>query len=227
MKNFSLSVKNLIRKPGRTAALALLTRWVQRGRRTQTTRWPLALHARTCLWEGALPLAAGLALLALAAAWVSSGSAWPLALPYVPLLNTGDAPLVLAAAALLFWRRAVLRFSPAIEAALRFLSGRVFWAAAGVAAFIAISTVWLRVAHHWFGVPWRVGDLAESFVVQAGYSILWSLLALALMVAAHRRRQHGDGRRLGPVFPGQGDHGSIPPFLYRAARRASCSSSRA
>ncbi len=170
------------------AALALLTRWVQRGRRTQTTRWPLALHARTCLWEGALPLAAGLALLALAAAWVSSGSAWPLALPYVPLLNTGDAPLVLAAAALLFWRRAVLRFSPAIEAALRFLSGRVFWAAAGVAAFIAISTVWLRVAHHWFGVPWRVGDLAESFVVQAGYSILWSLLALALMVAAHRRR---------------------------------------
>lgn len=167
------------------AVLVLLTFWVERGKRTA---WPLAPHARSYLWAGALPLAAGLALLALTTALVSSGSAKPLALPYVPLLNTGDAPVALAAAALLFWRRAVLRFAPAIEAAPRFLSGRVFWIAAGVAAFIAISTVWLRVAHHWFGVPWRVGDLAESFVVQAGYSILWSLLALALMVTAHRRR---------------------------------------
>ncbi|MBQ9578259.1 MAG: DUF2339 domain-containing protein, partial [Ottowia sp.] len=170
------------------AVLVLLTFWVERGKRTQTTHWPLAQHAGIYLWMGALPLVVGLALLALATALVSSGSAKPLALPFVPLLNAADAPVALATAALLFWRRAVLRFAPAIEVAPRFLSGRVFWIAAGVAAFIAISTVWLRVAHHWFGVPWRVGDLAESFVVQAGYSILWSLLALALMVTAHRRR---------------------------------------
>ena len=37
-------------------------------------------------------------------------------------------------------------------------------------------------------MPWLVDELARSFVVQAGYSILWSLLALALMVTAHRRR---------------------------------------
>ena len=167
------------------AALALLTLWVERGKRTA---WPLAPHARSYLWAGVLPLAAGLALFALFSAWVSSGSAKPLALPYVPLLNSGDAPLVLAVGALALWRRAVLRFAPAIEAAPRFLSGRVFWAALGVAALVLVSTVWLRVAHHWFGVPWRAEALAESFVVQAGYSILWTLLALALMVTAHRRR---------------------------------------
>ena len=167
------------------ALLALLTRWVERDKRTA---WPLAMHARSYVWTGALPLAAGLALLGLLVAWASSGSAKPLALPYVPLLNTADAPVALAAAALLFWRRAVLRFAPAIEAAQRFLNGRVFWGVAGAVALVLVSTVWLRMAHHWFGVPWEAEALARSPTVQAGYSILWTLMALALMVAAHRRR---------------------------------------
>jgi uncharacterized membrane protein len=55
--------------------------------------------------------------------------------------------------------------------------------------FIALNTVWLRVAHHFAGVPWNARSLFESFVVQAGYSILWSSIAVVLMVAAHRRVQ--------------------------------------
>jgi uncharacterized membrane protein len=60
---------------------------------------------------------------------------------------------------------------------------------AGLAAvaFVAINTVWLRVAHHWGGVPWDAQALFDSFLVQAGYSILWTLIALVLMVGAHRR----------------------------------------
>ena len=54
---------------------------------------------------------------------------------------------------------------------------------------IAANTLWLRVAHHWFGVRWSSQALGGSFVVQAGYSLWWTLLALALMVTAHRRRQ--------------------------------------
>jgi uncharacterized membrane protein len=60
-------------------------------------------------------------------------------------------------------------------------------AALALAAFIGINTVWLRVAHHFAGVPWDVSALFNSFLVQTGYAILWTLLALVLMVLAHRR----------------------------------------
>jgi uncharacterized membrane protein len=36
-------------------------------------------------------------------------------------------------------------------------------------------------------VPWDADSLFASFLVQAGYSILWTLLALGLMVGANRR----------------------------------------
>jgi len=47
--------------------------------------------------------------------------------------------------------------------------------------------VWLRVAHHNAGIPWDAHQLFASFLVQAGYSILWTLIAVALMVGSHRR----------------------------------------
>jgi uncharacterized membrane protein len=43
------------------------------------------------------------------------------------------------------------------------------------------------VAHHYGGVAWNAHSLFASFLVQAGYSILWTLIALGLMVGAHRR----------------------------------------
>jgi uncharacterized membrane protein len=46
----------------------------------------------------------------------------------------------------------------------------------------------LRVAHHFFGVAWDASALFGSFVVQTGYAILWTLLALSLMVIAGRRK---------------------------------------
>ena len=54
-------------------------------------------------------------------------------------------------------------------------------------AFVAINTVWFRIAHHYLGVAWHADTLLNSFVVQAGISILWSSLALALMVWAHKK----------------------------------------
>ena len=54
--------------------------------------------------------------------------------------------------------------------------------------FVALNTVWLRAVHHWAGVRWDSTALFESFLVQAGYSILWTVLAMALMLVAHRRR---------------------------------------
>ena len=56
-----------------------------------------------------------------------------------------------------------------------------------VLAFVAVNTVWLRVVHQYWGVPWNSGRLFASFLVQAGYSILWTVMAMALMLLAHRR----------------------------------------
>jgi uncharacterized membrane protein len=41
--------------------------------------------------------------------------------------------------------------------------------------------------HHWAGVPWNASRLYASFLVQTGYSILWTVLATGLMLLAHRR----------------------------------------
>jgi uncharacterized membrane protein len=54
-------------------------------------------------------------------------------------------------------------------------------------AFVAVNTVWLRAVHHYADVPWVAHRLFSSFLVQAGYSILWTLLALGMMLVAHRR----------------------------------------
>ena len=55
------------------------------------------------------------------------------------------------------------------------------------AGFVLLNTIWLRIAHHFFDVDWRASALFDSFIVQTGYAILWSVLALLLMVFAHRR----------------------------------------
>jgi uncharacterized membrane protein len=146
-------------------------------------RWPLQRFADAYLWRAAAPLAALVALAALAVAWHSNGDARPL--PYVALLNPTDLSVALGLSACAIWwmRVRAAPFAPA-----RMVRGpQVPLALIGL-AFVAVNTVWLRVAHQYAGVRWDAGALFDSFLVQAGYSILWTLLALGLMVAAHRRQ---------------------------------------
>lgn len=148
----------------------------------QPQRWPLGRFAHAYLWRAAAPLAVLLALGALVVAVHSDGRAKPL--PYVPLLNPTDLAVALALAVCATWLVRVRASGLDIPKAVR------HWAPLAVLAgigFIAINTVWLRVAHHYAGVPWDADSLFASFLVQAGYSILWTLLALGLMVGAHRR----------------------------------------
>ncbi len=149
-------------------------------------RWPLDRFARSYAWLAGAPLAVALALGALIVAVHSDGNARPL--PYVPLLNPTDLSVGLALAACAAWllqlRRGVLLVPDGVR------SPGITLALAGI-AFVAINTVWLRVAHHYAGVPWDAGRLFDSFLVQAGYSILWTVLALGVMVAAFRRGSRG------------------------------------
>ena len=146
-------------------------------------RWPLDRFAPDYAWRAAAPIALALAVGALLVAVSSSGQTRPL--PYVPLLNPTDLAVALAVATCWLWLARMRRAPLALP--------RVLHAPAPVAvlvaiAFVAINTVWLRVAHHYADVPWDAHSLFASFLVQAGYSILWTLIAVVLMVAAHRGR---------------------------------------
>jgi len=147
------------------------------------TRWPLDRFAPAYLWRAAAPLALMVALGCLVVAVHSDGNARPL--PYVPLLNPTDLSVALGLAACALWlmrlRQSELNL-PALARHTRLPLALV------ALAFIAINTAWLRVAHQFAGVPWNLQSLFDSFLVQAGYSILWTLIALGLMVVAHRRR---------------------------------------
>lgn len=167
-----------------TAILAGLALWAGRSAQRPSRAWPLSTHALDYGWWAAAPLAVLLWLSAFALAWTSSGRTAPL--PYIPLINPTDLAVLLAIGAILLWRSVLLAVQPAPQGA-DMLRHAGFWGAMGLLALVAISTVWLRVAHHFFGVPWTADALYESFVVQTGYAILWTLMALALMIVAHRR----------------------------------------
>ncbi len=157
-------------------------------------RWPLDRFATAYLWRAAVPLAVAVAWGALLVAVHSSGNARPL--PFVPLLNPTDLTVALALAACTLWLTRLRQSDLAIPQGIQ----HVRWTLLLVGlAFVAVNTVWLRVAHHFAGVPWHADRLFESFTVQTGYSILWTLLAMALMLVAHRRTAVGYAR---PVWMG-------------------------
>lgn len=165
-----------------TLVLLLLARqaWFDAAR--EGGPWPLARFGRSYLWRAALPLAALVALGALAVAVHSDGDAWPL--PYVPLLNPAELAVALALAACVLWLHRIRRCDLELPPWSRERHWVLVPAAIG---FIAINTVWLRIVHHQAGIAWDGRALFDSFLVQAGYSVLWTLIALALMVGAHRR----------------------------------------
>jgi len=171
---------------GLAAVLAALTLWTgpaATGRGGQR-RWPLDGHATDYAWFAAAPLAVLLVVVAALTAMFSSGAAAPL--PFVPLLNPVDLGLAVALAVLLLWARQVDAIRPRPAGAAR-VSGSEGTVVLAALAFLGLNTAWLRATHHLLGVAWSADALLDSFVVQAGLAILWTLVALGLMVAAHRR----------------------------------------
>jgi uncharacterized membrane protein len=145
--------------------------------------WPLVTHRRGYLIIGAIPIALALVLWSLITNVASDGD--PMPLPYVPLFNPLDITQALVLAALAMWW---LRAQRAPEAV-----GVVRDNAALATVFAAVAFVWingiaLRSIHFWFDVPYTFHDLWRSRLVQAVFSLLWSLMALATMLLAHRRR---------------------------------------
>lgn len=167
-----------------TLVLLLLTRIGDAAKAGKVQRWPLAGRTSAYAWTAAVPLVLLVYGGALVTAVAAEGITAPL--PYIPLLNPVDLAVLLALAALALWHRMASAMVPAPDGA-DMLRGPLAPTLAAILGFAAINAVWLRTAHHWLGVDWSPDALAASGVVQTGISILWTLLAMALMVFAQRR----------------------------------------
>ncbi len=168
-----------------TAMLAGLTRWAgpAAARGTQGLHWPLDPHARAYWWRAGTVLAGLTYLGALSAAWFAAGDAEPL--PYVPLLNPIDLTVGLAIAALALRREMLKAASPQPRLAA-WISGNGGLGALALLGFVAINGIWVRTAHHFMAVPWDYTTLSSPTVL-TGFSILWTLIAMALMLYAQRK----------------------------------------
>lgn len=145
--------------------------------------WPVSAYSR----EYRVYAAAPLALLMLGWFWlangVSDGTAEPL--PYVPLINPLELGLLFALFGVYVWSRsAVAQF-----ALPKVFAENATQLIAGVSLFAFVSAVVTRTAHHWGGVPFELDLLLPSMQVQAGLSIVWTLMALGLMIGGHLRHR--------------------------------------
>ncbi|MES2817739.1 MAG: DUF2339 domain-containing protein [Pseudomonadota bacterium] len=145
--------------------------------------WPLAAYPREYRVLAATPLA----VLMLGWFWLanmaSDGAADPL--PYLPLFNPLELGLLIVLFALYRWLCVGLP-------QLGFAGAR--WQAlppllAGASLFALLTAAVARTAHHWGGVPYQVSSLLQSMLVQAGLSLVWTLIAIPLMLIGHRRQR--------------------------------------
>jgi uncharacterized membrane protein len=143
--------------------------------------WPISEYPKPYRVWAAAPLAA----LMLAWFWLangfSEGAADPL--PYLPLINPLELGLLLALAGICLW---VPRYLPQLSLT-PVNAQKTALLIAGVSLFALVTAMVMRTAHHWANVPWDSEALLSSMRVQAGLSIVWTLMALALMIGGHLR----------------------------------------
>jgi uncharacterized membrane protein len=144
--------------------------------------WPFAAHRQAYLLIAAPPLAVALALWTLKANLGGDGD--PLPLPYLPLLNPLDLTQALAFVAIAIWLAALRGSDEALLAKAQPAVGIALTAL----LFIWVNALVLRTIHFWFDVPYDFYSLWHSMLVQATFSLLWSIMALATMLLAHRQR---------------------------------------
>ncbi|MDR2216450.1 MAG: DUF2339 domain-containing protein [Nevskiaceae bacterium] len=162
---------------GWLVAPAALLMWLPRP--AAALRWPVAQYPDAYRRSAALILSIALLLWTLLANIGSNGAADPL--PYVPLLNPLDIGVAAVLVSVAFWLR-----SDAMRVDVQRWSHTVI-GVLGFVAFVWLNAMLIRLFHHYGGVPFDFDGWTASAAVQAGLTLLWSLIALVLMwLAAHR-----------------------------------------
>ena len=171
------------------AILMAITRWAgpaSVGTAGLAMGWPHNVHSRAYWWRAAAPLAVALYFGALIGTVLARGITDPL--PYIPLLNPVDLSIALVLAALALWRQMLQGAEPAPRGSGPF-TGSCGLGAGAVLAFVWINTIWTRTADHYLGATWYPASNENSQVVLTGFSILWTLMAMGLMLFGQRKAQ--------------------------------------
>ena len=149
----------------------------------RTLPWPVSAQPR----EYRVYAAAPMALLMLGWFWLtntfSDGNSEPL--PYVPLLNPLELGLLFALFGIYVWARNAVEQSTNRWSRIGYVAQLI----AGVSLFAFFTALVMRTAHQWMGVPYALDALLDSMFVQAGLSIVWTLIALGLMIGGHLRHR--------------------------------------
>ena len=143
-----------------------------------TRYWPLSDYAVQYQEEGSAIFAVLLWGWVLMGSLLSSGNAAPL--PFVPIFNPLELSQLIVF--LIICRWLLLR--------REYVSSRIplpiFIAIGGATAFLWLNAALARAVHHFAAVPFDKGAMLDSQLYQAALAILWGILALVLMVTAHR-----------------------------------------
>ncbi len=132
---------------------------------------PVASRAAVCL-----PLILVAGFWSLFANYVHAGGGT--GLPYIPLIN----PFDLAQIFVLF---SLYSHSDFVQ---KHLPSELLRALLALLGFVWISALAARIAHHWGGVPFDPDALYHSALLQGMLTLLWSALAIGLMIRATRQR---------------------------------------
>ncbi|MBK7424277.1 MAG: DUF2339 domain-containing protein [Propionivibrio sp.] len=145
--------------------------------------WPFAAHPGAYRGSACLPLAITAASWSLWANYSQTGGGS--GLPYLPLFNPFDLTQLAVLAAIHNWL-GQMRDKPLPGWEIGEMAGR-FTAWPAVLGFVWISALAARSAHHWGGVPFTGHALFHSPLVQGLLTLLWSAVAIALMIRATRQ----------------------------------------
>jgi uncharacterized membrane protein len=144
--------------------------------------WPIATHRRAYLVVAAFVLVAWTLIFSLIVNLAHDGN--PAPLPFVPLINPLDLTLGLIVASVALW---TLRLNQEGIDVSVWLPRELRYGVPAALMFIWANAIVLRTLHHWHGVPWTFDAMWHSTLVQAALSLLWAIIALAVMVFANRR----------------------------------------
>lgn len=143
----------------------------------QRNIWPFAAPTGLYLSVGLLP---PLVVLALTLVWANfhlsgtDGLGWP----YVPFINVFDLVQFAGLGALWIGCGALAtRHAPSRQILIKLT---------GALAFIWISALAARIAHHWGDIPFEIGKLMSATLFQALLTIFWTVIAIATMIHASR-----------------------------------------
>jgi len=149
----------------------------------QRALWPFAAQPAAYRGTACLPLAIAAASWSLFANFSHAGGGS--GLPYLPLFNPFDLTQLAVLGAIGSWLGR-LRDEP-LPGWEGWQGGANFTAWPALFGFVWISTLAARIAHHWGGVPFEPHALFHSALLQGMLTLLWSALAIGLMIRATRQ----------------------------------------